>query len=42
LDYAGLGKIKPHDIKDIIKSCDRKNAGITAPPQGLYLSEVYY
>lgn len=36
------GKIKPEDIHLIIKSQDRKNAGPTAPPQGLYLNKVFY
>lgn len=39
---VGMGKIFPHSVKDIIRSCDRKQAGKTAPPQGLYLVEVYY
>lgn len=36
------GKIKLSDIEDIIKSYDRSRAGITAPPDGLYLKEVFY
>jgi len=36
------GRIAPDDIKDIILSCDRENAGFTAPPQGLYLKDVFY
>lgn len=36
------GKFKPDDISDIIKSKDRKNAGITLKPYGLYLSKVNY
>ncbi|MCL1808923.1 MAG: tRNA pseudouridine(38-40) synthase TruA [Clostridiales bacterium] len=39
---AGLGKIRPSAIASIIASVDRQNAGHTAPPQGLYLAEVYY
>lgn len=39
---VGLGKISPSDIPNIIESKDRKNAGKTLPPQGLYLVEVYY
>ncbi|MCQ2532838.1 MAG: tRNA pseudouridine(38-40) synthase TruA [Saccharofermentans sp.] len=42
LMYVGLGKIKPEDIPDVIKSCERKRAGQTLPPQGLTLEEVYY
>lgn len=40
--YVGVGKIESSDISDIIDSKDRRAAGITAPPQGLYLNHVYY
>ena len=39
---AGLGRKKPEQVKEIIKSGQRSLAGHTAPPQGLYLVEVYY
>ncbi len=39
---VGHGKIKPEEIKEIIESKDRKKAGKTLPPQGLYLVEVTY
>ena len=39
---VGEGKIKCEDIEKIILSCDRKNAGQTAPPDGLYLNKVEY
>lgn len=39
---AGLGKREPEDLKEIIESGDRKEAGHTAPPQGLCLMKVYY
>ena len=42
LVWVGLGKIKPEEISDIIKSKKRENAGITAPPEGLYLWGVEY
>ena len=42
LVYAGLGKIAPEDIPSVIEACDRKKAGITAPAQGLYLTQVNY
>ena len=42
LVFAGGGKINPDNMADIIASCDRNRAGITAPPQGLYLTEVMY
>lgn len=40
--WVGLGKIKPDEISRIIKSKKRENAGITAPPEGLYLWGVEY
>ena len=42
LCFAGCGKIDPKSIPQIIESRDRSRAGITAPPQGLFLTEVYY
>lgn len=42
LVYAGGGKISPDDMADIIASCDRTKAGITAPAKGLCLKEVFY
>lgn len=39
---VGLGKIKPEEITEIIESLDRKRAGKTLPPHGLYLVEVMY
>lgn len=39
---VGLGKIKPEEIPEIIESKDRKRAGKTLPPHGLYLVEVKY
>ena len=39
---AGSGKLSPGSLPSIIESGDRQNAGFTAPPQGLYLAEVYY
>jgi len=38
----GQGRKKPEDVPRIIASADRQNAGHTAPPQGLYLVEIYY
>lgn len=40
--YVGIGKLQPDDIPEIINSRDRKRAGKTAPPHGLYLVEVEY
>jgi len=42
LAYAGLGKIDPGLITEIIISGDRTGAGITAPPHGLTLTEIFY
>lgn len=42
LVQVGLGRIKPNQIDEILQSKDRARAGRTAPPQGLYLVEVYY
>lgn len=39
---VGIGKIKPDEIEDIIKSGNRERAGKTLPPQGLYLVNVEY
>ena len=39
---VGLGKIEPNEIKTIIESQKRENAGKTLPPQGLYLVSVEY
>lgn len=38
----GLGRRDPEDMRRIIQSKDRRRAGHTAPPYGLYLAEVYY
>ncbi len=40
--YVNNGKISADEIPEIIKSKDRKRAGITAPPDGLYLNKVYF
>jgi tRNA pseudouridine38-40 synthase len=39
---VGLGRVKTEEVKRILASKDRKKAGRTAPPQGLYLVEVHY
>ena len=39
---VGLGKMKPEDIRRAIDSRDRTLAGHTAPPQGLYLKEIFH
>jgi tRNA pseudouridine38-40 synthase len=40
--YAGMGKISPEKIPEIIASKKRENAGKTMPPHGLVLVEVKY
>lgn len=42
LVYINEDKIKFNAIPDVIKSKDRKRAGKTVPPQGLYLNKVFY
>ena len=39
---VGDGRKQASDIPDIIESRDRGRAGFTAPPQGLYLKEIYF
>ena len=40
--FVGSGKIKPDQFAKILESCDRSQAGPTAPPQGLCLINVDY
>ena len=42
LTEVARGKRKWEDIPEIIESKNRSRAGITAPPEGLYLREVFY
>ncbi len=42
LVYAGIGKFKPEEVQNILKLKDRKNAGPTLPPNGLFLVKVFY
>ncbi|MCI6017250.1 MAG: tRNA pseudouridine(38-40) synthase TruA [Clostridiales bacterium] len=39
---VGKGERKPEDMKCILDSRDREQAGVTAPAQGLFLLEVEY
>ena len=39
---VGLGRFTPDDVGRILRSCDRTQAGRTAPPHGLYLMDVSY
>lgn len=40
--YAALGKLKPEGIPALLDTRDRRLTGPTMPPQGLYLSRVWY
>ena len=42
LTEVAYGRISPDSIPNIIASCDRGRAGMTAPPDGLYLNKVIY
>ncbi len=37
---AGRGRLEPEEIREILLSRDRRNAGPTAPPQGLTLMDI--
>lgn len=39
---VGLGKIDEEGFEMILSGGDRTKAGVTAPPQGLYLKQVFY
>lgn len=39
---VGAGDMRPEEIREILMKKDRIFAGKTAPPQGLYLWEVFY
>ena len=40
--YASHGKLRPEDIPALLEKGDRRLTGPTMPPQGLYLSRVWY
>ena len=42
LTEVAFGRFSPDSIPDIIASCDRSRAGMTAPADGLYLNSVKY
>ena len=42
LTEVAFGRISPDSIPEIIASCDRSRAGMTAPAEGLYLNKVIY
>ncbi len=35
-------RLTPEDVLKVLESADRRNAGMTAPPEGLYLNKVTY
>ena len=39
---VGTERKKSEDIREIIANCDRRGAGMTAPPEGLFLYKVFY
>ena len=42
LIWAGTGRIKPCEVADIIEARHRSKAGVTVPPEGLFLTDVFY
>lgn len=40
--YVSEGKIDAHEIPSLLEKRDRRLAGPTVPPQGLYLTRVWY
>ncbi len=38
----GAVKSRLPNLKKIVKACDRKKAGMTAPAKGLFLEKVIY
>ena len=42
LQEVGTGKRTPEDVRKILEACDRRQAGVSAPACGLYLSFVRY
>ena len=39
---VGEGRRTPESVKEALESLDRKNAGHTAPAEGLYLEQIYF
>lgn len=42
LKLVGEGSWQPKKVREILEACDRKAAGPTAPPQGLYFLRAWY
>ena len=39
---AGLHERTTESVKEALEGCERRLAGVTAPPEGLFLKEVSY
>jgi tRNA pseudouridine38-40 synthase len=39
---VGLGEAAPRWMRELVELRDRTRAGVTAPPQGLYLRSIEY
>lgn len=42
LVYVGSGKIKPDEVKNVLLSLERSNAGPTLPANGLFMNRLWY
>jgi tRNA pseudouridine38-40 synthase len=42
LIYVSEGKIRPEEIPELLEIGNRRLTGPTVPPQGLYLSRIWY
>jgi tRNA pseudouridine38-40 synthase len=40
--YVSEGKISPDDLPALLKQKDRRKTGPTVPPDGLYLTKIWY
>ena len=40
--YCSEGKLDPEELPVLLETRDRRLTGPTVPPQGLYLSRVWY
>ena len=40
--YAAEGKFPPEEVANILANGDRKAAGPTVPPGGLYMTQLWY
>lgn len=40
--YAAEGKFPPESVAEILERGDRKAAGPTVPPGGLYMTQLWY